>query len=372
MVAVDFLRAVIALSTINARALRKQANAQIFRAGASEVVMTYLSRLLAVTLVLTLSIAAAHAAPTEAEQAIAVRLLVEGRARYDAGQFSAALALFKRAHEIMHAPTTGLDLAKAYEALGRLVEARKIANEVINIPIAPNEKPIFAEARADAQRAIKALDSRIPRLRVQVVEPPIHDVHVEIDGNTLTVEEVDKGYAVDPGDHNIVVRALTYESFEIKVNAVESSGVVPVNVVLTPAPPTLRVPPGPVKPKPASDSGKTVNRSLVIGLSGGGLLLAGLGTGVVAGTTYQTMRDAKENYDRVNQSFCDVECMAYRKGYQDRQPMLPPLTIATTALGVLGAGAVLFAILDKPRQPKSKASLLVFPTPGGAMLQGVW
>lgn len=313
--------------------------------------MTHLSRVLAVALSLALCTSTAYAAPTDAERAVAVRLVVEGRARYDAEQYSAALELFKRAHEIMRAPTTGLDLAKAHAALGQLVEARQIANEVVLMPVEPKEKPVFAEARAEAKEAIEGLEPRIPFLKLQVVGPPVQAARVVIDGKTLKAEDVDKPYAVNPGKHTVVVTAPDYHPTEITVSLVESA-TTPVDINLRPMdvrPP----PPSPTQLAPAAKVGFAV---------AGGLALVAVGTGIGAMVTYGPTRDAFVAKDVSK--------------YEDLRGPLEGLTWTAMVGGGLAVGALIYAA-TRPRiaqQPNSstKVGLMVMPTVGGMMISGVW
>lgn len=323
--------------------------------------MTHLSRLVAVAFVLHGS--TALATPTAAERSVAVPLVLEGRARFDAQQYEAALELFKRAHEIAQAPTTGIDLAKTYEALGQLIEARKIVAEVAQLPVEPNEKPIFAESRALAKDAVDALDTRIPLLKLQIVGPPLSATRVSIDGKTLPPEALDKPYPANPGKHTVVVEAPTYSPTELTVTLIESQ-TTPVDIKLTPV--AVQAPPPPPKQEPTS------KRPVIIGAVGGGLLLASVGTGIATAMTYQTMSEAMTSYQTANQAFCDASCMAFRQTYDDRRTTLQALSITTTTLGVLGVGAVLYAILDKPARNKADVSFVVAPAPGGVVVQGVW
>src|SRR5262245_1107365 len=82
-----------------------------------------------------LSPAAALAAePSAADRETARTLVIDGRKKFGAGDYEGARKAFQAAHEIMGVPTTALDLAKALEKLGKLVEARTVALEVARMP----------------------------------------------------------------------------------------------------------------------------------------------------------------------------------------------------------------------------------------------
>src|SRR5262245_48380446 len=97
------------------------------RGAAQAVAMSARVRRVAVTvlvMVSALSIASpAWGEPSAAERETARALLISGRDKRKSGKLAEALQDFERAHAIMHVPTTGLDLGKLQEQLGKLVEA---------------------------------------------------------------------------------------------------------------------------------------------------------------------------------------------------------------------------------------------------------
>ncbi|HTU62558.1 MAG TPA: hypothetical protein VMF89_29055, partial [Polyangiales bacterium] len=76
----------------------------------------------------------AAAEPGASERETARALMTEGDKLRAAGDLRAALTRYQAAHAIVHAPTTGLDLARVQAQLGLLVEARSTASEVIHHP----------------------------------------------------------------------------------------------------------------------------------------------------------------------------------------------------------------------------------------------
>lgn len=320
--------------------------------------MSHLSRIVGLAVALVVYSSTAHAAPTASERSVAVPLVIEGRARFEAQQYAAALELFKRAHEIAKAPTTGLDLAKTYEALGQLIEARKLAVEVANSPIEPNEKPAFADARADAKMAIEALDSRIPFLRVHVVGPPQSVARVSIDGKTLTAEEAGKPYAANPGKHTIVVDAPEYHASEVSVALVESE-TMPVELKLNPKDKK----PQPPKPTPNTNTSSRLAPEAKIGfVVAGGLAAVAIGTGIGAMVTYGPTRDAFVAKDTPT--------------YEDHRHTLEGLAWTATISGALAVGALAYAVTRPrntlPSNNAPKVGLMVAPTVAGMAISGTW
>src|SRR5262249_47329328 len=87
----------------------------------------------------TFWMAAASAEPTAGEKADARASMAEGRALRSQRNFEGALRSFNAADRIMHVPTTGLEVARTLEAMGRLVEARSTLGRVMTIPVQPTD-----------------------------------------------------------------------------------------------------------------------------------------------------------------------------------------------------------------------------------------
>jgi hypothetical protein len=103
--------------------------------------------------------------PTEAEKESARVLLDEGDARIEQADLEGALRAYEAADVVMHVPTTGIEVAKTLERLGRLAEADRAARGVIEHPQPADEPVEFSEARRQAQ----ALRERIA---IHIAPPP--------------------------------------------------------------------------------------------------------------------------------------------------------------------------------------------------------
>src|SRR5439155_8693144 len=120
--------------------------------------------LAAVFAVALLAPAGVARAESLADRETARKQMEVGHDRFDAGDFKAALEAFKIADDIVHAPTTGLFVARAQEKLGLLIEARATLQAVKRIPPAKTDPPPFAKARKDAEALDDDLDQRIPQI----------------------------------------------------------------------------------------------------------------------------------------------------------------------------------------------------------------
>src|SRR4030095_7079759 len=88
--------------------------------------------------------------------------MAEGRALRSQHNFEGALRSFNVADRIMHVPTTGLEVARTLEAMGRLVEARTTLGRVMTIPVSPTDPAPFQEAVSAATVLYEEIDQRIP------------------------------------------------------------------------------------------------------------------------------------------------------------------------------------------------------------------
>jgi hypothetical protein len=247
---------------------------------------------LRVALVSLLTATAAHAEPTSADRETARTLMQQGREARDKGDLKEALKRFKGADDIMHVPTTALEVARAQVALGQLVEARDFIAEIRQIPAKSNEPAPFKEARKRADDLDASLNGRIPSLRISVTGAPDGaEPTVSIDGVQLPASARDLPRNVDPGHHVVAVKVATKTSAgegsqEVDVREGEQK---PVEVALTmtavdqPASPPAAVaePPQPETPPPPMHShSPTVLTWAGVGLGGVGIV-AGTVTGIL-------------------------------------------------------------------------------------------
>ena len=77
----------------------------------------------------------ASAEPTAADRETARSLMQEARDLRDKGHVQDALKRFKAADDIMHVPTTGLEVARTQASMGMLVEARDTVANIRKLPV---------------------------------------------------------------------------------------------------------------------------------------------------------------------------------------------------------------------------------------------
>jgi hypothetical protein len=118
------------------------------------------------------------------------------------GQMSEACSLFAQSKAITPGIGVTLHLADCYERLGRPVEAWSQFRQAEQMAHARNDDKRTQIAHARAQ----ALERQLERLTVVVSSTPHDDWQVTVDGARLPMDHLNAQLAVDPGDHEVVVK----------------------------------------------------------------------------------------------------------------------------------------------------------------------
>jgi len=326
-----------------------------------------------------LAAAAAHADPTSADRETARTLMQQGREARDKGDLKEALKRFKGADDIMHVPTTALEVARALVALGQLVEARDFIAEIRQIPAKPNEPAPFKEARKKADDLDASLNGRIPSLSISVTGAPDGATPtVSVDGVQLPAGALDLPRNVDPGHHvvaaKVVAKAATGEgSQEVDVREGEQKPV-EVALVMT-AVPQEPEPPAP-EPKPEAPPPPTTSHSPTV-LTWASVGLGGVG--VAAGTVTGIMSLSKKS---TLQGECPGNTCPPGTASSDLDSANRFATISTIAFIAAGVGAgvaVVTLIVGHQEQsvpaaapPQTDSGLVLRPwiVPGAAGVVG--
>jgi hypothetical protein len=302
----------------------------------------------------------AHADPSADDKRNANTLVLEGNRLLKAGDAYAALAKFQAAHEILRTPTTGINVATAYEALGQLVEARAMVFEVSHLPTQPNEPFSFLQARASAKAAIEALDSRIPSLALRIQGAPKETVTATVDGNKVPSNLLAEPFSRNPGKHEIVVTAPGYRTARTTVELVEGM-TKPVEVPL-------------VLERDEDASTPTRNNVFVYaGITVSGTLAAvALGTGIGAALTEEK---ANADWEAANCTRTDKDRCYMKFDEQEAKRVVLGSTAVWTAVGAVavGGGTLAYILLTKaPENKPAKQTVRVSPTLGGIVVWGAF
>jgi tetratricopeptide (TPR) repeat protein len=316
--------------------------------------------------VFTVSIA--HAEPTPAEIDEARAFLKEGREQLAAKRYERAANLLEKAHRIMHAPTTAIELMDAYAFLQKRVEAWEIGEEMQRRTPAADDNEAYREARKKIDVAMQRLDSRIPTFVFQFELPQAANVRLFVDGRALRPEQNDKPYRINNGSHRIRAEADGYVPLEIHKPVdvpMAEEIIVPIRMTAAPEPivPEPIIIPEPPKPAPTAQNISSPLAKPMWATFGASLGVA-LGTGIGAGLVYAPMEDAW--YERDCGNLCESQ-------YYARKSVLQGLSITAAVSGTVSL-ATLGAALWSTFVPKtkSKSSAYLVPTANGAGFVGTW
>ena len=228
--------------------------------------------------------------PSAADRENARAYMAEGRTKRDAGDLKAALRAFAAADEVMHVPTTAVEVARTEAMMGLLIEAHDHALQIARSQAKPGEPPPFQEARAAAQRLADDVEPRVPSIRVVLKNAP-DGVTVRIDDATLPAHAVGLPRKLDPGAHVIVaklgsterkmtIQVLEREAKEVPIDwTAEASA--PVTTVTSTSP--ALAPSGAVETDKPAASSSGGGPWLALGITGLGLGVASAVVGSVTG-----------------------------------------------------------------------------------------
>ena len=157
-------------------------------------------------------------AQTASDRETARLLMDRGDELLEKGSAEEALTYYLGAHEIMHVPTTGIEVARTYARLDKLVEARDAALEVLRMPVVSEEPTPFKVARAAAEQLAHDLVEQIPLLRIEIA-PPAAAEHalLNVDGRKVPSAALNLPLSLNPKEHIVQVAAAGFVAFEQRV-----------------------------------------------------------------------------------------------------------------------------------------------------------
>jgi hypothetical protein len=301
----------------------------------------------------------AQAEPTAADKETARALLDQGDAAFKASNFSEALQRYGAAHAIMNVPTTGIEVAKAQEALGKLVEARDTLLEVARFPKKPNEPQAFSKARERAQAHAAEIAARIPALRIQVTGLPSGTTPaVTIDGAEVNPAILGVPRKLNPGKHVITASAPGYAEARREVDVAERAELdVPLELTpsaAAPVPvPATEPPPKPSSPPPAAPDAKadTTSGSSTSSLAyiGFGIGAVGLTVGGITGAL--AFSKAGTASDQCTNNVCPPAAQADI----DSSKTMGTVSTVSFAVGFVGAAIGIYGLMT-PSEPKATST----------------
>jgi hypothetical protein len=240
-----------------------------------------------IALALLLLAPATVAAQSASEQSLAREQFRAGVAAARGQEWDAAVDAFQRSYELSPRPMTMMNLAGALAQSGRLVEASEAYRQFL----AEAQTGTAARVRDEAQEQLRALEARIPRVRLRVLNRRAGDV-VTLDEYQISEAAIDQPLPVDPGEHSVTISREGLESRTVPFTSEEG---VLAEVVLEAWPdlgatdPAVVVAPegDPLAPPPPV-TGRSVFEEPAFWIIVGVVVAGGVGVGVGVGVATQS------------------------------------------------------------------------------------
>jgi hypothetical protein len=254
------------------------------------------SRWLAVPFALGVALAGrpAWAEPSEADRASARSLAAEGYDALERKDYATAVDRFRHADALIHAPTIGVDLARALVGLGRLVEASERYQLVIREGVPKGSPSSWKKAVEDAQSESADLEPRLAWIVVHVMGPL--DPELTIDGVRVPEGAIGARRAADPGKCEVRASAPGFEP-ESQTVALKEGEEQVVTLVLKKSPagpkPPSEEPPAPAEAPPREEPSR-VPAWIAFGVGGAGLVVGSV-TGILALGAHSDLNDQCPN-----------------------------------------------------------------------------
>ena len=305
--------------------------------------------LLGCSLFLSAGVAAAKA-PDDAETRTAARdLAMQGAQAFDAGNYAQASDLFRRAHELVSAPSIALMQARSLAKLGQLLEAVDTYEQTIRLKLPEDAPGAYVAAVQTARAEVEGVRARLPRLKVTLLGVKSDDLpQVSIDSKPTPPALLGVQRPVNPGEHHFVVQVAGVVR-AVRDLTVADGQSYEVELDITPATPS-----GPVTAPQAREDESHVSsgsrRSLAYVALGVGALGLGVGTytGLVA-------LHHKSHLDSV----CHPDCP--RSSADEVSSWRSNRTVSWLSYGVglaaAGAGVLLFTLGEPEREHIAVAAL---------------
>lgn len=191
-------------------------------------------------------------AVAQSSSALAETLFTEGRALYEEGRFEDACPKFRESDRLEPAPGTKLNLALCEESLGRLATAWALFGVVAD------QLPTDDPRHALAVEHRRALDPRLPHVTLRLPSSAPSGTQVQLGGIELPHASLGTPLPIDPGEHQLLVRAPGHADVKKAIVAVEgkaSAVLLPIGPEVAPAvPPSTPTPPTPTTTERGSPS----------------------------------------------------------------------------------------------------------------------
>ena len=176
---------------------------------------------------------AAWADATAQDRATARALAGEGYAALKSKDYATAEDRFRRADELVHAPTLVLDYARALVGSGHFGEAYAAYQRVTSEQLPPDAPAVWKRAVKDAKVEIETVAPKVAWLTIRV--KGASDAQVEIDRHPLATEHLGERLPQTAGERQIDVSAPGFVGQTIE-KQLEEGDDAQVEITLQPVP----------------------------------------------------------------------------------------------------------------------------------------
>jgi hypothetical protein len=309
-----------------------------------------------------LLLCAPSARAEDAETRSAARdLATQGAQAFDAGQYAEASDFFRRAHELVQAPSIALLQARSLAKLGALLEAIDIYEQTARFKLTDDAPPAYAQAVQTAHTEVEEVRRRVPRLKLTLVGlEPGDSPQVTIDEKPMPPVLLGVARPINPGEHHIVVSVGSEIRATRDITLVEGeSNQVQLSVqpIHAAAKPVAVAPPPAIDSAPAPSSQSSLHTLGYVAL---GVGVVGLGLGTYTGLT---ALHHKSDLDSV----CHPECPASSAG--DIDSFRTNRTVSWISYGVGIAAAATGIVLLTIGKPSGE-HVAIRALPNGLQIGG--
>jgi hypothetical protein len=319
-------------------------------------------------------------AQADADRATARSLGGDGQQALENKDYRTAEDRFRRADNLVHAPTLMLGLARALAGQGKYVESQETYHRIVREGIAPGAPEAFKRALADAKKEVDTVASKIGGVTITVHAPggaEQPNAKVVLDGSPVNTASLGVRRSVDPGSHVLQVSADGMKPAEVRfdvppggavdepvtleVDRSAPSPLAPASVPATAPSEQTSVSPGAEPPSSAPSTSSRGGSGTVLPWVAFGIGGAGLAAGAVTGfLAMQKHSDLANKCDR-------AACQLAQQGDLDSYHTIATISTAGFIVGGVGvvAGVVLMLTRPKPETvPPPQIGLRVVPVIG--------
>jgi hypothetical protein len=169
----------------------------------------------------------AHA-QSDADRATARALGGEGQTALDAKDYKTAEVRFRKADQLVHAPTLALGLARSLAGEAKYVEAQETYNRIVREGVFPGAPEAFVRAVEEAKKEVESVSGKVAGATITVQGPggtEVANPRVTLDEVMVNAASLGVRRLVDPGSHVLKVAADGFKPAEVHFSVNEGGAV---------------------------------------------------------------------------------------------------------------------------------------------------